>query len=155
MIRVAIIDSVTGQILDRQMGFSGKPTLITENLRGLNALWQTGISTGAVTNALITPLPNTSILLTDIIITSTKKVALSTIIVQFNDGSNTKLLMEIEAATAPVQFSHAFVGGVTGWKDAALQIVTNQAAMNVTVMIGYVKISKILTKTYDEWLIEG
>lgn len=144
-----------GKALFTREGIDGNLVLISEGLRSLNALWQTGISTGAVTNALITPLPDTSILLTDIIITSTKKVALSTIIVQFNDGSNTKLLMEIEAATAPVQFSHAFVGGVTGWKDATLQIVTNQAAMNVTVMVGYVKISKMLTKTYDEWLIEG
>lgn len=151
MIRVAIIDSETGQILDSQIGFNGNPTLLVEGLRGLSAKWYTGVNTGVETKALATPLSDTSILLTDLIITSTKKVALSTVVVQFSDGVNTKILMEIEAASAPVQFSHAFVGGLTGWKDAVLQIVTNQAAMNVTTMIGYVKISEALTKTYNEW----
>jgi hypothetical protein len=151
MLNSVLYCSEEGKVLFTRKGIDGNLVLISEGLRGLSAKWYTGVNTGVETKALATPLSDTSILLTDLIITSTKKVALSTVVVQFSDGVNTKILMEIEAASAPVQFSHAFVGGLTGWKDAVLQIVTNQAAMNVTTMIGYVKISEALTKTYNEW----
>jgi len=62
--------------------------------------------------------------------------------------------MEIEAETAPVNFSHAFSGGFKGWKDADFQIVTLGAAIVVTVTVVYLHISETLTLEYTKWLAE-
>lgn len=150
-IKVYLINNQSGQALNCVPGFTGKCTLVTESQIRLKAKWQSGINTAAVTNNIVTPRVNESILITDLLITSSKKVALSTIILQFNDGTNTEKIMEIEGASAPVEFSHAFVGGLSGWKDAVLQVITDQAAMNVVTLVGYVRVSKKLTKSYSEW----
>lgn len=154
MIKVLLANPCSNEALAIKSGFDGKCTLIVESLSKLSAKWQSVVNTGVETKNVVTPAPDESILLTDLIVSSSKKVAGSTITIQFSDGVNTEVLMKTEGASAPIEFSHAFVGGLTGWKDAILQIVTDQAVMNVTTLIGYVKISKALTKTYDEWIAE-
>ena len=153
-IKVFLASSQSGQTLDNQSGFTGDCTLVAESLIRLNAKWQSGINTAAETIDVVTPDADTSIFITDVLVTSSKKVALSTIILQFYDGTNTEKIMEIEGASAPVEFSHAFAGGLAGWKDAILQVITDQAAMYVVTLAGYVKVSKSLTKTYSEWNAE-
>ena len=153
MIKILLANKI-GKILLNRIGLDGQSVLVVESLSKLNAKWQSVVNTGVETKSVVTPIPDESILLTDLIISSSKKVATSTITVQFSDGVNTEILMTTEGASAPIEFSHAFVGGLTGWKDAILQAVTDQAAMNVTTLIGYIKISEALTKTYDEWVAE-
>jgi len=150
-INVFLASSESDQVLDCGLGFTGKCTLIAESRIRLNAKWRTGINDAAETVDVVTPGVNESIFITDLIITSSKKVASSTIILQFYDGTDTEKIMEIEGAVAPVEFSHAFAGGLSGWKDAILQVITDQAAMYVVTLVGYVKVSKGLTKTYTEW----
>ncbi len=140
-----------GKPLDVHAGIDGKPVLVVESLARLEVHWQTAVITGSTTTTIIEAKPGESVMLTDLIITSTKKVANLDIIVQFDDGTNTIIMLDIEGATAPVNFSHAFSGGVKGWKNASLEVVTDQAVINVTVMIGYLHISKDLTLTYDQW----
>ena len=41
-----------------------------------------------------------------------------------------------------------------GWKDAVLQVITDQAAMSVTTLIGYIHIVEAFTKSYNVWLAE-
>lgn len=154
MINVSLKSPVTNCTLAHQKGLTGECTLVTESLRTLNAKCYSGVNTGIETVNIVTPLSDESIFITDIIVTSTKKVALSTIVIQLSDGVNTEVFMEIQAADAAVQFSHAFSGGVLGWKDAIFQVVTDKAAMNVTTLVGYIKVGKLLTKTYSEWNAE-
>jgi hypothetical protein len=150
-INVFLTNPQTSLVLDCKPGFMGKCTLIAESLTRLSSRWQSGINNAAETIDIVTPKPNESIFITDILVTSSKKVANSTIVLQFHDGTNTEEIMEIEGESAPVEFSHAFAGGLSGWKDAILQVVTDQAAMHVVTLIGYVKVSKDLTKTYSDW----
>jgi hypothetical protein len=150
-IKVYLSNSQSNQALDCASGFTGKCTLIAESLARLDGKWRSGINNAAETIDVVTPDTNGSIFITDILVTSSKKVANSTIILQFYDGTNTEAIMEIEGETAPVEFSHAFAGGLSGWKGAALQVITDQAAMYVVTLVGYIKVSKDLTKTYSEW----
>lgn len=150
-IKVFLANSQDNQVLDCKPGFAGKCTLVAESLTQLNSRWRSGINDAAETIDIVTPLPNESILITDIVLTSSKKVAASTIVLQLHDGTNTEQIMEIEGASAPVEFSHAFAGGLSGWKDAIFQVVTNQAAMYVVTLIAYIRVSESLTKSYNEW----
>jgi hypothetical protein len=150
-IKVFLANSESSQILDNQPGFTGDCTLVAESLIRLNAKWRSGINNAAETIDVVTPVVGESIFITDVLVTSSKKVANSTIILQFHDGTNTEKIMEIEGVSAPVEFSHAFAGGLSGWKDAILQVITDQAAMYVVTLIGYVKVSEDQTKTYNDW----
>jgi len=150
-IKVFLSNPQSDQVLDCEPGFTGDCTLIAESLTRLNAKWRSGINNAAETIDVVTPKPGESIFITDVLLTSSKKVANSTIILQFYDGTNTEKIMEIEGETAPVEFSHAFAGGLSGWKDAILQVITDQAAMYVVTLVGYIKVSESLTKTYSEW----
>ncbi len=153
-LRLILVDEANLGALDVQRGINGSPTLIAESLAKLEAHWKVSTITSATTTTVVEAKSNESIMLTDLIITSTKKVASSNITFQFYDGTNTEIMGKMEAATAPVNFSHAFSGGLKGWKDADFQIVTDQDAMEVTVMVGYVHISEALTLEYDKWNAE-
>ena len=150
-IKVFLANPQSNQVLDCEAGFTGKCTLIAESLTRLDSRWQSGINNAAETINVVSPDTNGSIFITDLLLTSSRKVANSTIILQFYDGTNTEKIMEIEGETAPVEFSHAFAGGLSGWKGAILQVITDQAAMYVVTLVGYIKVSKDLTKSYSEW----
>ena len=142
-----------GKLLNVQVGLDDEQTLISEGIRTLAAHWKSSKITTATTTNLIEVAPNESILLTDLIVTLEKKVATATIIPRFSDGANTENLFTFEAATAAFQFSHAFQGGLRGWKDADFQVVTNEAT-TVSVLVGYVHITPEATKPYDVWSAE-
>ena len=150
-IKVFLANPQDNQTLDCGPGFTGICTLITESLARLNAKWRSGINDAAETVDIVTPDVSESIFITDVLVSSSKKVAGSTIILQFYDGTNTEKIMEMEGASAPIEFSHAFAGGLPGWKDAILQVITDQAAMYVVTLVTYIKVSEDLTKTYSEW----
>ena len=146
-----ILANVDGSPLDVWTGIKDGPVLVTEGLRTLDCHWQSGVNDAAETTTIVSTKPNQSLLLTDIIVTSSKKVASSTITLRFFDGTNTETLMVIEGAEAPVEFAHTFQGGVRGWKDADFQVVTNQAAMYSVTFVGYVHLSPDLTQSYTVW----
>lgn len=150
-IKVFLANPQDNQTLDCRPGFTGVCTLVAESLARLNARWRSGINDAAETIDVVSPDTNGSIFITDLILTSSRKVANSTIILQFHDGTNTEKIMEIEGETAPVEFSHAFAGGLPGWKDAVLQVITDQAAMYVVTLVSYIMVSEDLTKTYNDW----
>ena len=139
-----------GVPLDVHAGLDDHPTRITESLRTLAAHWKAPAITTATTTTAVEAIPNQSIMLTDLIIILSKKVAAATIVVQFSDGTNTEILLTFDAATASFQFDHSFQGGLRGWEDADLQIVTDQAT-TLTVLVGYVHISTQSTKSYSVW----
>jgi hypothetical protein len=141
---------INGTPLNVQTGLDGSQCLVTDSSRVLAAHWHSTEITIATTTTIIAAKPGESVLLTDLIVTLSKKVNAATIIPCFSDGTNTVNLFTFEAETSPFQFSHAFQGGIRGWKDADFQIVTNQAT-TVSVFVGYVHISPEQTKPYGEW----
>ncbi|MFC1567317.1 hypothetical protein ACFL3R_00585 [Thermodesulfobacteriota bacterium] len=144
------VADANGVPLDVHAGLDDHPTRITESLRTLVAHWQSAEITTATTTTIVPAIASESIMLTDFIITLSKKVVSATIIPRFYDGTNTVNLFTFDAGTAGFQFSHTFTGGLKGWKDADFQIVTN-AATTVSVLVGYVHISAKATKSYSEW----
>ena len=150
-LRSYLVDPTDNSSIDIQSGIGGDSTLISESMVKLCARWKSAVNDAVETIEVVAAKPNQSILITDIIMTSSKKVAASTITLQFDDGTNTETLFVMEGASAPIEFSHAFAGGIKGWKDADLQVVTDQAAMYAVTLIGYVHISEVLTQTYDAW----
>ena len=136
--------------LNVQTGIDGNKCLITESMRMLSTHWQSASITTATTTTIVSARANGSILMTDLIIILSKKVASATIIPRFTDGTNTVDLFPFDAATASFQFSHAFQGGLWGWKDADFQIVTDQAT-TVGVLLGYFQIAPKQTLTYGQW----
>ena len=138
-----------GVPLDVQVGLDDHQTLISEGLRTLAAHWKSSAITTATTTTVVEAKPNQSILLTDIMVVLSKKVTAATIVVQFSDGTNTENLFTLDA-TAAFQFSHAFTGGLRGWKDADFQVVTDDTT-TLSVLVGYVHVSTESTKTYDVW----
>ena len=134
-------------------GLGDNPTLVTESGKTINAHWKSVDITTATTTTVVEVIPNESILLTDLVVILTKKVAASTIIPRFSDGTITVNLLTFEGENDAIHFSHAFQGGLRGWKDADFQIVTN-AATTVAVLVGYVHVSADSTKTYSVWNAE-
>ena len=136
-----------------EKGLSQCPTLITESIRTLNAHWRSSAITTATTTTIVESIPDESILLTDLVVILSKKVASATIIARFYDGTNTANLFTFDAETDAFQFSHAFQGGLRGWKEADFQIVTNDVT-TVSVLVGYVHIKSESTKDYSIWNAE-
>ena len=140
----------SGEPLNVQTGVDGKKCLITDGARVLLAHWQSGEITTATTTTIIETRPNESILLTDLIITLSKKIASATITPCFDDGTNAINLFVFDAATASFQFSHAFQGGLRGWKNADFKVVTSHNT-TVGVLVGYVHVAPKQTKSYSVW----
>ena len=139
-----------GDLLNVEPGLKDKKTLMVESQRVLAAHWKSPAITTATTTTVVEARPSQSILLTDLVVILSKKVASATIVVRFSDGTNTVNLLTFDAATASFEFRHAFTGGLRGWKDADLQIVTNQAT-TISPLVGYVHLSSGTTQTYPIW----
>lgn len=154
MIKASLIDSSSGNSLTIGSDFGGNPALMTESFLKLSAKWKTIASTAVGTFDLVTPIHGRSLFITDLIVTSSKKVALSTVKVQFSDGIRMIPIVELEGASEPISFSHSFVGGLMGWINAGIQVVLDQPAMSITTLVGYVNIRESGTKSYNVWNAE-
>ena len=100
------------------------------------------------TATLLSSVTNGSLLLTDLIVSSRKKVG-GIVTVQFTDGANTVPIIDI-AADDPIQLSHNFKGRVLGWRNANIQVIVSEA-FNATVYVGYVRLSPGATLGFDAW----
>ncbi len=149
MLKYYLADS-DGIPLNVQTGVDGSRCLITDGARVLDAHWQSEEITTATTTTIIETRPNESILLTDLIITLSKKIASATIIPCFDDLTNTVNLFTFDASTSPFQFSHAFQGGLRGWKDGDFKVVTSHNT-TVSLLVGYVHVAPQQTKPYGVW----
>ena len=149
MLKHYLVDK-NGMPLNVQTGVDGNRCLVTEGSRVLDAHWQSAAITTAVTTVMVTAKPDESIMLTDLVLVLSKKVASATIMVNFSDGTETINLFRFDANVDSFYFNHAFTGGLRGWKDANFDIITDEAT-TVSVLVGYVHISTEQTKTFSEW----
>lgn len=149
MIKLYVADK-NGEPLNVQTGVDGNQCLITDGARVLDAQWQAHSITTATTTTIAEAKPNQSIMLTDLVIILSKKVAASTIVPRFSDGTNTIDFATFDSSVDSFYFTYAFTGGVRGWKDADFQIVTDEAT-TISIILGYVHISSEQTKNYGVW----
>ena len=105
----------------------------------------------AGTSTIVEPISSdTSILLTDLIIT-TDKVNATSATVRFTDGTDTVVIMTADATNAPITTAISFAGTWQGWAGARLELVT-VGAITATACCGYMKIDKKYTvQSYDTW----
>ena len=94
--------------------------------------------TSAGTTTVVDVLPDGSIILTDIFI-ATDKTNSGTVILQFNDDTNTEIIYKGHATDAPVNIAMNLSGRFRGWKNARLEMVTNNS-VDASVTVGYIKV---------------
>lgn len=147
MIKTILIDTTTGKAVNIIEDVFGYSTLAVIDHYLQQTRFKSETRVGAGTSTITSPRKDGAILLTDMII-STDRVAGSQLTVFFDDGTRTIPIYDGYANDAPINLALGFHGGWTGWKDASLKITT-VAAINATVAVGYIKISKGLE--YLEW----
>lgn len=139
-----------GTPLSVDTSLNGEKCLVVDSQRVLSASWQSASITTAKTTTIISAKQNESVLLTDLVVILSQNMFFATITPRFSDGTNTVDFFVFNASTAPFQFSHAFQGGIRGWKNADFQIVTNQAT-TVSIFVGFVNIPTEQTMPYGAW----
>jgi len=147
MIKAILIDSATGIAIHSIKDPLGDLHLAVADCYPIKTRFKSTTRTAAGTSTITSPKKDGAILLTDMII-STDKVALSRLIVFFDDGIHTTPIYDGYANDAPINLAIAFHGGWTGWKNAALKMTTEKA-LKATVAAGYIKIPKGLD--YKQW----
>lgn len=152
MINAVLHDLKTGKSLGIKQGLNGNLVLITESEKTLDGVWNSEEIADADSVDVAKPNTDGSLMIRDIVVTSAKKVANSTVEIRVTDDTNIKHLFSIEAATIALQFRHNFPDGLKLWKNAKIQIITDQAGMAVDALVSYVKIKKESTLTFDEWV---
>lgn len=103
--------------------------------------------TTASTTTITTPVNGGSIVLTDLVISAEKKNA-GTVIIRFTDGTNTINIFQGTLTDAPINLSVPFVGKWEGWRDARLEVVTNQNTV-ATIALGYYKVKT--GRNFTDW----
>ena len=147
MIRTLLIDSTTGETLDTDVGLYGDQTLLTESLMRLRGGFKT-ITVSNDTDTVASPEAGGALQLTDLIMTSGKKVG-GFATLNWYTAANTVVLLRAEADYG-IQLAIPFQGCWRGWKDAYIQLVVS-AAFDVTVAIGYIKIPLERALSYAAW----
>jgi hypothetical protein len=112
------------------------------------AHFKSSTRTTAGTTVVVQPISGEAIAITDIVVSGEKKAG--TLTVQFTDGTETVNIMVVPLTDAPANFGVSFSGRWAGWRDARISMVTDAVA-NITVAIGYVKITSEHTLSYAEW----
>lgn len=110
--------------------------------------WNATQITSATTTTLVTPSTTGSLVVTDIVV-SAKKVAGTTLDLEFDDGVNTVIFLSPDSVNNPVNFSWAPAGRVQGWRGASLKAVTVGNNTVATVTVVYMKLPEGLL--FAEW----
>ena len=155
MLQVVLIDPKTKKTLHSESPYNGyrrieneTTTLVVSDAYRIHGTFQTATIAGAATTTLTSPEGNGSLIITDVVIGS-KKVAGSTLTLQFNDQSNQAVIISPDTVNQPVNFSWAPQGRIQGWRGADVEVVTTGANTDATVTIGYMKVESGLP--FKEW----
>lgn len=150
MNKVYLFDVASGKHLhnvpfnqDKQEGV----ILVVTDIGHEHGRWK-AITVNNDTATLVIPSASGAIQLTDIIVSSEKQVG-ATVTVQFNDGSNSEIIMSAQA-DSPIQLATSFAGRWSGWKDAYVEVIVG-AAFDATVALGYIKLDPNDTLGYAAW----
>ncbi len=154
MWRVIPVDAITREALHAGdfQNFHDLPlnaiSLITIDTMKQHGVFKTTSITSATTTTVATPKAGGSIIVTDLVV-SAKKVAGTTLAVEFNDGTDTEIIIDPDSVNQSVNFAWAPNGRIQGWRDASIKVVTTGANTVATVTVGYMHVSTSIK--YDEW----
>lgn len=132
----------------RALSEENNETLVAMSPLLVHGVFKAVTLSGAATTIIASPKPNGSLILTDLVI-SAKKVAGTTLTIEFDDGANTEVIVSPDTINQSVNFSWSPVGRLQGWRGAALKVTTVGANTDATVTAGYVKNPESLV--YADW----
>jgi len=122
------------------------------NYRQKYGVWKSvsWTSTQVAKTAIATPVKGGSIEITDFFFMATK-VASGTVVVTFEDGTNTETLATLLLTNEAVRMSHQVQGRMQGWRDAVLYYTVAGANSTGAITVGYVKHDKANSEDYATW----
>lgn len=112
--------------------------LVTTDENQVQGVWNAVSVTSSGTVVVVTAPESGTIRLTDIILNA-KKTANGTVTVQFDDGTNTEIIISSETVNVPVSITHSFGGNFLGWINSNIEFVTDQNIV-ATLTVGYIKV---------------
>ena len=126
------------------------PVLCVEQAARAAAVFNTLVFTAQDTYILADSKGDSSIELTDLIVSAEKK-NLGTLIVRFNDGTQTETIANILVTEVGVNLAIAFRGKWQGWRSAQVELVIGGADFGGSVAIGYTRHNKANSLAYSDW----
>jgi len=122
------------------------------NYRQKHGVWQSvsWSATQVTKTAIATPVDGGSIEITDFFFMA-NKVASGTVVITFEDGTNTETLATLLLTNEAVRMNHQVQGRMQGWRDAILYYIVAGANSTGAITIGYVKHSKKNSEAYSVW----
>lgn len=126
-----------------------EPILVTQPLVTFNSVFKAVTREVDGTSIVAEPIPEASLLLVDMILT-TDKVALASVTVRFTDDVNTINIITAAVNDAPVNLAINFGGRWQGWRDARIEFVTVNN-VTATVACGYMKVKEKSTLDFADW----
>jgi len=121
--------------------------VLTEYLRAYGVMKSVTL-TGAGTTTIASPKSGGSILIGDIVV-SAKKVAGTTMDIEFDDGADTEIIISPDTVNQSANLAWTPAGRVQGWRDAELKVVTVGSNTDATVTVTYIKLKESIT--FADW----
>jgi hypothetical protein len=150
---VILVDAKTGRALEtKDFGAFGTLLIVGDPLR-VNGVFKTTkftVAGGVGSTTIAMPVGYGSIVLSDLVISFEKK-ATAEVTIQFNDGTNTEPIWFMDMGDAPISFASNFAGRWWGWRGAYLEVVVANVGLDGSVGVGYAKLDKANSLTYDDW----
>ncbi len=149
MLKTEIIGGDSVEIARVEHTVSGGALLVTDSFR-VNGAFKAATRAAAGTTIIVSPDGGGSICLTDLIMTAEKRGGGGTVTLRFTDGTNTINIAVADVVDTSVNFAIAFAGRWQGWRDARLEMVTDET-FDATVSCGYVKVPSKESFSYNVW----
>lgn len=126
------------------------PVLITMSPAQAHGNFKSITHTSATTGIIVQPKPGLSIWVTDIIMTGTKDNT-NTAKIQFADGTDTVIILDVALSTTPPNISTNLQTYFRGWKDARIELITS-GTNSTTVTVAYIHSTQ--DPSFSEWNTE-
>ena len=127
----------------------GEPLTINATYAQVHGLFKSVTRITEGTSMLAQPDAGGSLILTDLLI-STSKFALSSMSIVFTDGINTVNIFTGDSNNAPVSVFIPFAGRWQGWAGARLELITVGMVI-ATAAVGYLKVPHQQSLKFPEW----
>lgn len=151
MLKTSLRQSSTKKEVYMRDPYGTGPMFITETYGSTNGHFKAGGLTNVGSVLVAEPLPEDSIALTDLILTTDKTTG-STVSVEVTDGTNSITLLSASINDAPVHLSIPFRGRWQTWESAGIQL-TLSGGVNpkANLAIGYFHVDAAHTLSYADW----
>lgn len=154
MIKTSLVDPTDSSTVEVESYWRGphpiasdeRAIMTTDPLRS-HSTFKTLSYSGAGTTQLVLPNADSSLILTDLILTA-DKVNGGSVEVLWTDGTNTATILKPTVTDAPVAVAISFNGRNQGWINARVDVIVTNAVTG-SVYLGYAKVP--IGLSYLEW----